>query len=660
MAYLDFDKSYLLDYPKALDLEYILVNKKGAYSSSTCINCHSRKYHGLLVIPQEKIDDSLHLMLSALDESIFKNGNEFPFSVHQYPNTVYPNGYLFLEKFTYEIVAEWLYKLEDIHIKKSILLHKENAQLFISYELLEANEAFIMKFRPFLAFRNIHKLSHSSAPINRKFEEVDNGVRFQLYDRYDPLFMQFSKKVKFVPIPDWNYKLEYSRERERGYEYQEDLYVPGYFEITMKKGEQLIFSASTSEKKAKGLKKMYNGLLSKETGCSNFEDCMHRVADQFIIQLNSKTKIIAGWHWFGAWGRDTFISLPGLLLSRGKIESAREVIDSSLLNLKEGLFPNTGSAEENDYNSVDAPLWFFYCIQQLIHYGEDSAELWGSYGKQMKSILEYYKRGTRHQISMHKTGLITQGEKNRALTWMDAIVDNEGVTPRIGMPVEINALWYNAICLSLEMAATANDFSFINEWEDLPEKIESSFNTLFWNAEKGYLADVVNEEGADWSLRPNQIIALYLPYCMLTEEIKISVIEKVKDKLLTPRGLRTLSPDDINYKGHYAGDQRERDLSYHQGTVWPWLMGPFTEAYLNLYKERGIAFIESVYQEFESCIYEHGIGTISEIYEGEQPHKAVGAISQAWSVAALIRMKELLEKMKTQIAIENQINAELR
>lgn len=656
MPYLNFDRSLLRDYSKALDKEYLLVNNKGDYCSSTIIQCNSRKYHGLLISSHAETDDSMHLLLSGMDETLLKDEREFPMAVHQFPETVHPEGYLFLENFEYEKIPQWICEIENTVIRKSLLLHKEKTQLFISYEVLASESHFKMQFQPFLAFRNIHKLCHSSFDFNRKYLTVDHGVAFQLDPSYETLHIQFSKKVKFVPLPDWYYNIEYSKERERGYAYQEDLYVPGYFELDLKAGDHLIVSAANWEIKSLGLKRNYKNQLKQEVEINSFEDSLRKAAGQFLVKQDSKTKLIAGWHWFGAWGRDTFISLPGLTLSLDRPDLAREVMDTSLLNIKEGLFPNTGSAKENDYNSVDAPLWFFWALQQYSSYINDPIGIWDRYGNAMKSILGYYKTGTRHQIGMNKNGLISQGETSKALTWMDAIVDGEGVTPRIGMPVEINALWYNAVCFALELASASNDFSFINEWEDLPKHIKKHFITIYWDPDKGYLADVVNNDEADWSLRPNQIMAISLPYSPLEKEIQLAVFEKVKENLLTPRGLRTLSPDDPKYRGYYKGDQKERDRSYHQGTVWPWLLGPFAEACFKLYPETGPDLIKSLYEGFESTLFEEGVGTVSEIFEGDEPFKAVGAISQAWSVASLLRMKEEIELHREESLIENSFN----
>jgi predicted glycogen debranching enzyme len=313
-----------------------------------------------------------------------------------------------------------------------------------------------------------------------------------------------------------------------------------------------------------------------------------------------------------------------------------------LENLENGLFPNTGKKNTATYNTADASLWFIWALQQYAMHTKTLSKIWDEYGSHIKSVLENYRSGTLHHIHMLENNLIYAGEPGVAVTWMDAIVDGKPVTPRIGMAVELNALWYNAIRFALEVAAFGKDKKFISEWESLPIQIETSFEKTFWNEEKKYLADVVNDSFTDWSLRPNQVIAASLPYTPIRDEIKKSILKTVKEKLLTPRGLRTLSPDDANYKGVCFGSQRERDLAYHQGTVWPWLLGHFAEAYMKTFEESAMPFIQSIYENFAPAVLEYGIGTIAEIYDGDEPHKARGTISQAWSVAELLRIRSMM------------------
>lgn len=648
MAYIHFSKDQLQDLSFSLEKEFIQANATGSYCSSSIINCNTRKYHGLLVVPQIQIDENRYIFLSLLDETILKDERKIQLGTHCYPNTYFPQGYTFIENFTYEQVPEWIIRIDDILLKKEILLVEEEERVLIRYKVIDSNSSFNIQLNPFTSFRNTHDLGKSTLLSNTKYEKITNGIKFKMYPEFSNLFLQTSKRTEYIHSPDWYYNNEYPKERERGYNYREDLFNLGYFTTSLKKGDQLIFSAGLSEISPRKLKTLFETELQKKTLLKNFNDCLVNTAKLFIVKTKFGTEINAGFHWFGRWGRDTFISLPGLTLSTGRPKICKEIIDTMLKDLKKGLFPNIGKGNKAVYNSADSSLWFFWALQQYAIYTNSSPEIWAEYGFRMKSILNNYSKGTLHNIYMTEDGLLFAGEKGFAITWMDAVVDGISVTPRIGMAVELNALWYNAICFSLEVAELAGDHNFTSKWKPISTRLESSFTDTFWNKEKGYLADWVNGKTVDWSLRPNQIFALSLPYSPLSDTIKKEVLEKIKDHLLTPRGLRTLSPNDPNYKGIYAGDQRERDFAYHQGTVWPWLLGHFLEACLKLYKEKALSFVQQQYTDFESTICEYGVGTIAEIYDGNKPHKAKGAISQAWSVAELLRIRNLVYNNHTE------------
>jgi predicted glycogen debranching enzyme len=456
--------------------------------------------------------------------------------------------------------------------------------------------------------------------------------------------MQFSKPVEFISGPDWYYNIEYMEEMKRGYDYKEDLFVPGYFEMNIKKGESIVFSASLDEINPAGLKKKFLAEIARRVPRDSFRNCLINSAQQFFVHEKNKTEIIAGFPWFGSWGRDTFISLPGLTLPVNDYNTFLKVVDTQVAKLKDGLFPNMGTDDSPAFNSVDAPLWFFWALQKYIEQTNDETMVWKKYGKVFKTILEAYRDGTSFNIRMDENGLIYAGEEGKALTWMDAVVQGYPVTQRKGYDVEINALWYNAVCLSIYLAEKNGDRKFLNSWNNLPEKIKTSFIQTFWDDKYEYLADYADGECKDWSVRPNQVFATSLPYSPLDDSQKNSVLEKVEKELLTARGLRTLSPKNPQYKGEYIGNQEERDQAYHQGTVWPWLLGHFFEGYLMLHKKSGVSFVNKILYGFEEVMNEHGIGSISEIYNGDPPHLPKGAISQAWSVAEILRSIDLVEK----------------
>lgn len=648
MAYLKFDKTKLVNLEYSLDKEILRTNRAGSYSLSTIVGCNTRKYHGLLVCPIDSFGGEKHVLLSSLDETIIQHDSEFHLGIHKFANDYYsPRGHKYIIDFEMKTIPRVVYQVGGVVLSKESLFVLRKEQLLLKYTLEDAHSQTKLKFRPFLAFRNIHGLCKANLFANTKYENIENGIKICLYSGFPYLHLQFSKPVEFVPVPDWYYNIEYPREQERGYDYKEDLYVPGYFELDIKKGETIYFSASTEECSTKRMDALFTKELGFRIPQDSFKNCLINAAKQFKVELGNETEIVAGYPWFGSWGRDTFIALPGLSLAIGNVELCRSVIDTMIPRMKDGLFPNMGNKENPAFNSVDAPLWFFWTIQQLGEHTGENSQLWKKYGNTMKAVLEGYKKGLPYNIQMHSNGLIFAGEPSKALTWMDAVVDGKPVTPRTGFDVEINALWYNAICYALDIAKKAKDQAFVDEWKSWPELIENSFVQMFWDPSKNYLADYVNDGHKDWAIRPNQIIATSLPFSPLNDEMKMGVIDIVLKELLTPRGLRTLSPQDPQYKGICEGNQRERDLAYHQGTVWTWLLEPFCRGYLDVYKNCAIPLIKKLYEGFEEEMNQKGIGTISEIYNGNPPHQAGGTISQAWSVAALLRINEMIENYES-------------
>ena len=648
MNYIQFDKNKLVNLEYSLSKEIIRSNRAGSYASLTIIGCNTRKYHGLLICPIDQMDSEKHVLLSSLDETIIEQGKEFNLGIHKYEGDNYcPKGHKYVIDFEADIVAKTTYGVGNVILVKESLLVEKEQQMLLRYTLQDSQEPVKIRFKPFLAFRNHHSLSKANLYVNTKIKQVPNGIMSKLYDGYPGLYMQFSKEAEFVQVPDWNYNIEYMKEMERGYDYKEDLYVPGYFELSMKKGEMVIFSAATKETNPATYKKKYITELSKRLPRTGYYNCLANSAQQFIVKRDKKTEVIAGFPWFDTWDRDTFIALPGLTVAIRNPVSFIAVMDTMVKRLKDGLFPNTGSLKNASYNSVDSSLWFIWALQQLGEY-DPTYDIWKRYNKPIKSILKYYREGTLFNIKMQENGLIYAGVEGKALTWMDAVVNGVPVTPRIGFPVEVNALWYNAVMFSLELATKAGDTHFIHEWKDQTEKIKTSFINTFWDQEKGYLADYVHNEFKDMSVRPNQVIAAAMSYSPLTSEMKKSILDIVESELLTPRGLRTLSPKNPNYKGVYEGNQEQRDMAYHQGTAWPWLLEHFCKAYLDIHKQTGLSFVKRIYMGFEEEMSVHGIGSVSEVYNGDPPHRGRGAISQAWSVAALLRIRRMIKNLSAQ------------
>ncbi len=649
MSYISFEKEQLVNLEYSLPKELLRTSREGAYASSTIINCNTRKYHGMLVVPQPAMDSGNHVLLSAFDETLIQHNAEFNLAIRKYTGDVFsPKGHKYLKDFTMDPHPKLTYGVGGIEFTKEMVFSHKDGRMMIKYTLVKANSPTTIKFTPFLAFRNSHALCKANYDVDTSFEGISNGIRLRMYKGYSYLHLQFSKNPDYVHVPDWYYNIEYIREKARGYDCCEDLYVPGYFEMPIAKGESIYFSAGTEPVNPQMIKKLFDGELSRRIPRDSFENCLVTAAQQFIVKLGKSVEVIAGYPWFGRWGRDTFIALPGLAMVTGEMKLAKTAIDAMIPELRGALFPNKGVGEHTYYNSADTPLWFFWTLQQYALFDGKKSNLWKTYGKPMKAILSGYREGTDYNIKLHDNGLIYAGETGMPLTWMDAVVEGKPVTPRTGYAVEINALFYNALMFALQLAKQDGDKEFVNEWSSVAENFPAAFIANFWDGRRGYLADYTHDDYKDFSVRPNMVFATSLPFSPLDEEKRNRVLEKIKSELLTPRGLRTLSPKNVLYKGIYIGTQTQRDQAYHQGAVYPWLLGHFADGYLRIHGKSGLGLITSLYRGFEPVLNEHGIGTISEVYDGDPPHIPGGAISQAWNVAELLRINALIRYYTSQ------------
>jgi predicted glycogen debranching enzyme len=642
MGYIKFDKAQVVNLEYSLSREILRTNRAGSYSCTTIVGCNTRKYHGLLVCPVDALGGDRHVLLSALDTTVVSNGQSFNTGIRKYQGDYYsPKGHKYVEDFDIQDIPGMTYRVGNVILRQERLLVHYEEQFMIRFTVLEADEPVKFQLKPYLAFRSVHKLTHANMWANTRIEKVANGIKIRMYDGFPYLHMQLSSKAEFVSVPDWYTGVEYTEEQKRGYEHSEDLFAPGFFEVTAGKGDVLVFSASTNEERPAGFKTKFTKTVASKIPRSNFGNSLRNASQQFIEKRGGETNIVAGYPWFDSRARDTFISLPGLALARKTEDLYAAVLDTQVHRMKKGMFPDKGNNDNPAFNSADAALWFF---QALYSYGIDMRETWKRYGESMKNILQAYREGALAGIQLRENGLIYADAPGKALTWMDAVVKGQPVTPRNGYAVEIEALWYNAVCYSLDCARVSRDRAFVKEWEKLPELIQTTFIELFWDEEHGYLADYVNDQDKrNMHVRPNMVIATSLPYTMLSKEQMKSVLDMVNRVLVTPRGLRTLSPGEEGYSGIYSGNQEQRDKAYHQGTVWPWLIGPFCDGWLRVYGEGGVSRVRKLITGFEETLTEAGISTISEIYDGDPPHAPRGAISQAWSVGEVLRIYSILE-----------------
>lgn len=644
MGYLTFNKDELVNLEYSLQREILSTNRAGGYCSTTIVLCNTRKYHGMMVLPLKEFDYENHVLLSSIDESIIQRGQSFNLGIHKYPGLYEPRGHKYIVDFEYEPTVKLTYQVGGVKLQKEIVFTHNEEQLLIRYTLLDAHSPTKLRIKPFLAFRNSHALSKANMNADTHFKPIPNGIKARLYPGFPYLHMQLSRKNEFIAAPDWFYNIEYLEEQNRGYDYQEDLLTLGYFEISIKKGESIVLSASTKEEAPNSLVTKINNEIKHRPQKDTFKNCLNNSGQQFLVKKEKKVELIAGYPWFGRWGRDTFVSLPGLTLTNNEIKTCKAVIDTLASEMKDGLFPNVGHSTATAFNSVDAPLWFFWSIQMYMQKTNDHKEVWTDYGKKMKAILHAYRTGELpYNIKMHDNGLVYAGEPGVALTWMDAVVSGKPVTAREGFPVEINALWYNAVCFTLDLAKEFKDSKFVKEWESIPSLIKDNFSSTFWIEELGYLADVVHNNAQCKEVRPNQIFAAALPYSPISDDQKASLLKVVEKELLTPKGIRTLSPKDPKYLGRYEGSQIERDSAYHQGTAWPWLLGYYVEANFNIYGKAYLSTAKKIVENFKEDMTTRGLCSIAEVYDGDPPQRPVGAISQAWSVAAVLRILDMIE-----------------
>ena len=641
MSALTFDKSELGNLEYSLQREMLSTDRIGGYMSTTIVCCNTRKYHGLMVAP---IDDSdkTYVLLSSLDETIVQHDQSFNLALHRFQGTYEPRGHKYITDFEYTPTPTITYRVGGVILKKELLWIHKRTQLMIRYTLVDAHSETKLRLRPFLAFRDKHALSKANMEADGHSYPAVNGVKCRLYQSFPWLYLQTSKPgVEFMPAPDWYYNFEYQQEMARGYEGYEDLLTTGYFETELKKGESIIFSASLEEMgSTKTIEEVFNASIARRTHKVDFISCMEHAARQFLVRRpGNRSIVLAGYPWHGVSGRQTFVSLPGITLQQNHKEDFIAALDTMVGEMKNGMFTGTASAEVE----IDAPLWFFWALQRLEkEIGE--AEIWKRYGDAMKQVLNFYKAGVAGRIILNNNGLIWAASSQYPLTWMNTMIDGHAITPRNGYQVEVNALWYNAVCYTLELAQKHHDKAFVEEWSEIPEKTRAAFNELF-NLQEGFLADYVGEEGANKFIRPNMIIACGLPYKMLNMEMQVDVIRTVRQHLLTPKGLRTLSPRNPNYKGSQdAHTPQERDEASKNGSVWPWLLPFYVKACFDMDGERFLSQAEEILAGFDDDIQTYGIGSVAELYDADPPFTPRGACSQAWSVAAVMDIYTMIKE----------------
>ena len=647
MSYLRFEKALMTNLEESLPRELLRTNRSGAYSCSTIVDCNTRKYHGLLVVPVPELDDENHVLLSSLDATVIQHGAEFNLGLHKYQGNNYsPKGHKYIREFDCDKVPTTLYRVGGVVLKKEVVFQHYEDRILIRYTLVDAHSATTLRFRPFLAFRSVRQFTHENTVASREYSEVEKGIKTCMYAGYPDLYMQFSKDNKFVFMPDWYRGVEYPKEQERGYASNEDLYVPGYFEMNIEKGESIVFSASTSACDTAELQQLFADEVEERSPRDNFFHCLVNAAHQFHNRTKKDERyILAGYPWFKCRARDTFISLPGLTLSIEEEDYFELVMETASRGLYEFMEGKPLTTKMYEIEQPDVLLWAVWAIQQYAkHVGREKCNR--KYSKLLCDIIDYIIADKHPNLHLKDNGLLYSEGKEKTVTWMNSTANGHPVVPRTGYIVEFNALWYNALKFCAVMATELGADAEAAEYEKRAELCGSSFVDTFVN-QYGYLFDYVEpKDNPDWSVRPNMIFAVALDYSPLSPAQQKSVLDVCTRELLTPKGLRSLSPKSGGYNPMYVGPQTQRDYAYHQGTAWPWLGGFYMEACLKIYKRTRLSFIERQMVGYEDEMVQHCVGTIPELFDGNPPFHGRGAISFAMNVGEVLRTLELLEKYK--------------
>ena len=652
MCYLRFDKTQMTNLQDSLFKELLITNRSGAYCSTTLVGCNIRKYHGLLVVPVPEIDDENHVLLSSLDETVIQHGAEFNLGLHKYQGENYsPKGHKYIVSFEWEKVPTWVYRIGGVLLKKEIAYDTTTFRLYIRYTLLDAHSATTLRLKPFLAFRSVRQWTHENGAANTGFEAVENGIRMCLYQGYPDLYMQLNHKAEWHHQPDWYRGLDYPKERERGYDSSEDLMVPGYFEMPIKKVESIIFTASLASVAPRQMGKLMDAEIAALDSRDSFYHCLVNAAHQFKVQKDGENYLLAGYPWFKCRARDMFIAMPGITLSIGEVEMYEKYMETAAKAIRSYINKEPLPVAIYEMEQPDTLLWAIWCIQQYGKY-VSRQKCYELYGDLLREMIKFIRDGKHSNLFLHDNGLLYSNGRDHAVTWMNAQSNGRPITPRSGYIVEFNALWYNALKFYEQILSEnggEENKALAAQCAAEAEKTAKSFKDVFLN-EYGYLLDYVDGQMMDWSVRPNQLFAIALDFSPLEMKERKGVLDICTKELVTPKGIRSLSPKSGGYNPMYIGRQEQRDFAYHQGTAWPWLTGFYLEAYLRVYRMSGVNYIERQLIGFEEELFYHCVGTIPELFDGNPRFSGRGAISFAMNVSGILRAIRLLEKYNNELA----------
>jgi predicted glycogen debranching enzyme len=642
-----FDSTICNNFTEATSREWLETNGIGGFACGTISGANSRRYHGLLT-PATRPPLGRITMLSKFEETLIVDGKSYELSANQFPNTVHPEGYKYLKSFSLAPFPTWVYEVEGIEIEKTLfMVHGQNSTVVEFKVKGKRQKAKIgLELKPLLSFVDYHSLQHETSNFNPNFEAQNNLIYLKPYAEIPGLHLTHNAQ-SVEKTGHWYRNFEYAIEKERGFDFSEDLFQPFSLKFDLKE-DTIILVSTEPQQLSDALSFRMTEIARREAlvmqagAKDDFTKQLVVAADQFIVKRGEGQTVIAGYPWFSDWGRDTMIALNGLTLATNREEIARSILLEFSNHFSEGMLPNRfpDEGEVPEYNTVDATLWYFEAIRAYVEKTKDYDFVRENLYEKLAESIAWHVKGTRYGIFADDDGLLHAGVKGVQLTWMDAKIGDWVVTPRIGKPVEIQALWYNALCVMAKFAEKFGDKAEKEQYEAMAKQAKKSFGEKFWNYQEDCLFDVIEGDEEDFSVRPNQIFAVSLANTMLSIGQAKKVVQKVEDELLTPVGLRSLSPKDKEYAPIYIGSPLQRDGSYHQGTVWGWLIGGFIDAYrrVNPKTKKTERHIWECLYGFENHLREAGLGQISEIFDADAPHFPRGCFAQAWSVAEVLRV----------------------
>ena len=641
MSYLKFDKNLMINLEQSLPKEMLRTNQTGAYHCTTIVDCNTRKQHGLLVVPIPEMGNSWHVMLSSLDETVYQHGAPFNLGLHRYSGGVMsPNGHKYIREFDCESVPRTTYRVGGVILTKEKIFISHENRILIRYTLVEAHSPTTLRFRPVLAFRDANELCIANDAINTEIPEINNGVSACLYKGYPTLYMQFSHKPTWTYEPNWYNGFEYVKDLERGVPYTEDLWVPGYFDVPIKKGESIIFSAGLSEVSPRSLAKMYEKEIAQRTCRTSFFNCLKNAVKQCYLNTpDGNMYLLSGYPWGKILARNTFMALPGATIAINHREDFEKITETALKAAKH--FMETGELDPRiqGIDLPDIPLWGIWALQQYAKaYGRDEARK--RYLDTIIKTINFILDQKHPFLKVDENGMLTTDGTQKPMSWMNASLGGRPIVARTGYLVEFNALWYNALIFASRLTEGTPDEE---KFKGIAEKMAQPFITMFLN-DYGYLYDNVNGTYADPSVRPNMAIAIGLDYSPLDRRQRKRVLDIVTRELLTPKGLRTLSPKSYGYRPNYLGSPEDREMALHNGPARPWLMGFYSDAYLKVFGMSGISYIDRMLIGFEDEMTQGCIGSLSQLYDANPPFTGRGAISHVTNVAEVLRTLTTLKK----------------